>query len=278
MLYHNRKLIADGGISLFGPKYLRMEGRDLAAMFGLSWTKNPAPRRDPHAQLVFLAKGNDRIVLSEQNFGGSLINPKGRAGLPVYPAGPDRIAELVAKVAPVDVQVFLGVRNPVSFMGSVYSQTLLSGIYLGPKTFRARNDWRKVDWADYVAKVRATAGLGEIFIWRHEDYARAQRLVMRRMLNWAVGGAVDLPDKRVHQGLSVQAVRQTLELAQIGKDGYLASDARKAFPVGDEFKKFVLYAATTIAEATRIYDEQMDRVTKLDGVTVLHPPSKPQKG
>ena len=79
------------------------------------------------AQIKFLSKGRKRLVFTEENFVGNLADSRGRTALPLYPSGPARVAELVEKLAPVDVQLFLAVRNPASFMASTYSQALLGG-------------------------------------------------------------------------------------------------------------------------------------------------------
>jgi len=189
--------------------------------------------------------------------------------LPIYPAGAARIEELVSKLAPVETQLFLALRNPASFITSTYSQALFAKVYVGPRTFRANNNWRLVDWAEYVARLRSIPGVSKIFVWRHEDYEAAQRLVLRRLLRWSVGRKIKQSSGRVHQGMSVEAVRQTLELAQSGQTGALASDARKAFPVSDTHKRFQLYAPSTLMEATQIYEEQIARIGQIDGVTLL---------
>ena len=235
------------------------------------------------AQIKFLSKGRKRLVFTEENFVGNLADSRGRTALPLYPSGPARVAELVEKLAPVDVQLFLAVRNPASFMASTYSQALLGGTYLGPRTFRNRNDWRGIDWAAYVANLRAIAGLGEMYVWRQEDYDRTQRLILRRLLRWRVGPKIETVEGRVHQGLSANAVRQTLEWAHEGREGPLARDARALYPVSGKSgapvnKPFQLYAGSTYAAAEEIYAAQMARIEEMDGVTVLHPPTPPQEG
>ena len=145
VLYRNREMLSDEGVRVYGPGYLRIQGRNLAAMFGLSWSESPPPRRKPHDQLKFLAKGRARLVFTEENFVGQLVDTNGRTTLPLYPSGPARVAEIVEKWAPVETQLFVAIRNPASFMASAYSQALFGGANIGPRTFRARNDWRQVD-------------------------------------------------------------------------------------------------------------------------------------
>ncbi|AKS44814.1 hypothetical protein SAMN05444287_2271 [Octadecabacter temperatus] len=279
ILNHNRKILKSDGFVAYGPSYLRMTGRSLQAMFGLSASRKIAPRRSPHDQLAFLAKGAKRLVLSEENFVGVLGGSEGRITSPLYPTAPERIAAFIETVAPVKVDLFLGVRNPAAFMASAYSQTLFGGTHIGPRTFRARNDWRAVDWADYVARLRAVEGVGDFYVWRQEDYDATLRLIMRRMLRWSTGGKIEkIKESRVHQGLSAAAVRQTLAWAQEGRTEKLAGTARGLFPINDTNKAFKLYAASTLAESEAGYGAQMAQIEAMDGVTVLHPPNHAKQG
>ncbi|MGJ8610896.1 MAG: hypothetical protein ACSHWY_07365 [Octadecabacter sp.] len=278
VLYNNREYLSDEGIRCYGPGYLRQTGQSLAELFGMSWSEGDPPKRAPHDQLRFLAKGRKRLVFTEENFVGTLSDKYGRVSLPVYPNGVERVTELAAALAPIEPQVFLAVRNPATYMASAYSQGLLEGAHIGPRTFRARNDWRKIDWADYVTRLRDIAGIGEVLVWRQEDYDLSHRLILRRLLRWKVGAKITTVDGRVNVGLSSKAVRKTLQWAQEGKTGKLAGTAREQFPINDDNRPFYLYAASTMTAAQDIYDAQMAQIDALDGVTVLHPPSQRAEG
>ncbi|MCF2872989.1 hypothetical protein L0664_18135 [Octadecabacter sp. G9-8] len=272
VLYKNRGLLADDGIRIYGPRYLRMPGRNLAAMFGLSWSESPPPRRTPKRQLKFLVKGRRHLVLSEENFVGNLADLKGRTVLPIYPTGRDRIAELVAKWAPVETDLFVAVRDPASFLGSAYSQAMFGGFHIRPRQFRLRNDWRAVDWADYIDGLRTIDGLRRIYVWRQEDYHQSQSLIVKHLTRISDVEPLKFIDKRVHQGLSVTAVQTTLEASSAGEKGTLARDARRAFPVGKDHSLFELYSSSTLRKSRDIYAAQMARIAQMDGVTVLQSP------
>ena len=278
VLYNNREYLSDEGIRCYGPGYLRQEGRSLAEIFGMSWSEGEAPKRGPLEQLRLLTKGRKRLVFTEENFVGTLSDKYGRVSLPLYPNGVDRVAELVAAWAPVKPQLFVAVRNPASYLASAYSQGLVAGRHLGPRTFRARNDWRKIDWADYITRLQAIEGIDHVFVWRQEDYDRCHRLILRRLLRWKVGAKVETVEGRVNTGLSAAAVRQTLQWAQDGEDGKLAGKAQALFPVNDNNKPFNLYAPSTLAAAQDIYDAQMAHIEALDRVTVLQPPAPRAEG
>ena len=278
VLFKNSIMISDEGIRCYGPRFLRKHGCNLGAMFGLSWSKGNVSGRTAHDQLAFLAESKDRLVFSEENFVETLSDKYGCVSLPVYPLAIERLTELFATWAPIRPQLFLAVRNPASFLESAYSQVLLGSLCIEPDKFRARNDWRKIDWADYIAKLRKIKGVGEIYVWRQEDYHLTQRLIMRHMLGWDVSRKIKLIKGRVHQSLSVPAVCQTLAWAQGGEIGKHAEKARKLFPVNTENKHFDLYGTDTLTQAGVIYDAQMVQIEAMDNVTILHAPLRKQKG
>jgi hypothetical protein len=257
---------------------LRQRGRNLAAMFGTSWSEGPLPRRTAHEQLAFLATGNKRLVFTEENFVETLSDKDGRVSLPIYPSAIDRVTELVAAWAPIKPQLFLAVRNPATFLASAYSQVLFGSVYIEPLKYRARNDWRKIDWADYIAKLRTITGISDIYVWRQEDYDLTHRLILRRMLRRQTGGKIKTIKGRVHQVLSTPAVHQTLAWAQDGETGQLAAKSRKLFPINADNKAFDLYTTETLVQAGAVYDAQMAQIGAMDGVTFLQPPRRKQEG
>ncbi|WP_144055803.1 hypothetical protein [Octadecabacter arcticus] len=195
---------SDAGIRCYGPGFLRKRGRNIAAMFGMSWSKGPLPNRTAHEQLAYLAKGNSRLVFSEENFVETLSDKDGRVSLPIYPLAIERVTELVAAWAPIKPQLFLAVRNPATFLASAYSQVLFGSVYIEPRQYRARNDWRKIDWADYITKLRTITGVSDIYVWRQEDYDLTHRLILRRMLRWQAGGRIERS-----KAASIKACRRT---------------------------------------------------------------------
>ena len=268
----------EDGIRLFGPRYLRMKGRTLAAMFNTSWSESPVPRRGPHDQLRFLAKGRRHMVLSEENFVGNVTDAKGRVALPLYPLAAPRLSELVEKWSPVPVNLFIAVRDPTSYLASAYSQAMFGGTHMRPRQFRLRNDWKAVDWADYVGRIRAVAGIGQVYLWRQEDYNAVLPQILQHLLHWDDTSMMQMIEGRVHQGLSVSAVQQTIEFASEGQTGKLAREARRLFPVGEHHAQFELFSASAQRKSAEMYAVQMAKIAEISGVTVLRPPSDAQEG
>ena len=271
VLYQNRPLMLENNVRLYGPRYLRMRGRSLAAMFNTSWSENPAPHRRPMLQLRFLGKKQTHLIFTEENFVGQSADYKGRTAMPIYPFAAERVQELVTKWSPIETDLFLAVRDPTSFLASLYSQAMLGGVHIRPRQFRRRNDWREVDWLDYVTRLRAVKGLGQIYVWRQEDYHECQSQIVQKLARWKTDLGIETLETRVHQGLSVTAVQKTLEGASEGHEGRLAHDARREYPVGENHSLFNLYSESAKRKSGEKYADHMGKIEQMAGVTILRP-------
>lgn len=270
VLDKNKSLLIKDGIRFYGPSELRSNNRELTVRFNLSGSKGPAPELTPHEQLEYLAQGCGHLVFSEENIAGTLTNHKGKMQLPVYPNAFKRIEELAACWAPLEPDLFVCVRNPAAYVSSAYGQCLNSAPSVEPQTFRDLNNWRSVDWANFVARIRAIPGLGNVTVWRQEDYANNQRDVYRQMIPSHTADNLKLLKHYVNKGLSTEAVKATLRFAAEGKTDGIVGKARKEFPINKMNEPFKLYTAETYAEADQIYADQMARIAGMDGVTLLY--------
>ena len=273
-LYANREMLAEAGIRTYGPAYLRHRGRSIQAMFGLPMSDGRPPRRTPQEQIAFLAKGGNRIVLSEENFCGSLRDDDGHIVFPLCNRAVERISLLAEKIAPSPLDLFLCVRDPAGYLTSAYGQTILGAAdALTPDAFRASVPMPNVDWAELVTRLRGIPRVGKIYVWRHEDYAQVFRLVCRRLLRWQVGKRVEPLPTRVHEGLSERAVTKYFhDIASGQGDDTLGVRARAAFPVSRGHEKFNLFDADDTLASAQAYAAQITLIEDMKGVTFLHPP------
>lgn len=271
ILEHREELIA-ADIRAYGPEYLRDRGRSIPALFGLSpWRGRSVPRRAPLEQLAFLAKDGTRVLLTEENFLGALINRDGGLALPLYHDAAERVAALVEALPGVTIRLFMGIRAPDRFLESAYSQTLFAGQFQQPDAFAAAHPVQVVDWLGIFQRLSDIEGLAEITVWRHEDYHLLFSAIMRRMLRWSMGRQIRPIDETIHAGLSARALQEVIADAAEGKVGDLAVAARRRFPVGPEYPRFSLYSEKERQAAQDDYDRQVAAIRKLPKVTVLRP-------
>lgn len=263
-----RTLIDAAGVKVLTPYDLRRPGDYLPDRF------DPAMGDDGPDRLRRQAGDARRLVISEENLPGRL-HDLGLVRMPVYPNAETHIGDLARAIAPCRFELFLCLRRPTGFMASAYSQVLLARSVIAPEDFFAANDWRRIDWVDYVRRLAAIPGVGRVTIWRYEDHTHVIRPVLRRLLGWKLGGQVPLPPRRSHQGMSQTALRATLEWVVEGRSGDLAAEARQRYPVNRHNPALRLYPPEDEAAAELAYADQLERIAALDGVEVLRPPRRP---
>ena len=264
-----RALLAGQGVMVFGPPQLRGEHPTLLKRFALPGSKDGFD--DPQAEFVDMLGEGHRLVLSEENLIGSLLNRYGKMKEPLYPDAALRLGDLASKIAPGGIDVCLGVRQPSSYINSAFGQHLMSGGALPLKKFIWKNPPRIVDWANLVGRLSAVPGIRSITVWRHEDYRSVFGQIMRVMLGTAAAAHVRPIDGVVHPGISQAAAAHIEKLRSEGAKGDVSSSVRSAFPVGPDNPTFDAFSSIEHTTSRVGYRLQMRRIAAMDRVTVLQP-------
>ena len=262
-LWRAEDMLVENGVRFYGPKYFRLPGRALPALFGLK--PGRAPRRPPQEQLELLRKGAGRLVLSEENYIGHLHLADGPPMLARYPEAGKRIGALAQAMDCGGLEVFIGLRDPAAYLNSAYGQMLLGGQVMPMEQFKAQNPLDAVNWLDLVRRIRQAPGVRNVTVWRQEDYAKVFDQVVSGLTG--LRGVVKPLSARIHVGLSAPAVAAVLA----GSD-QRPRDLREALPVGPDHPPFDGMSVDEHASAAAAYATQIDGIARLDGVTLLEPP------
>ncbi|MGR3485065.1 MAG: hypothetical protein ACU0BF_06940 [Paracoccaceae bacterium] len=263
-LKHNAGTFARHGVRVLTPWDMRRPGRRVPELLGI-WGDG---------SLAKLADGASRVVLSEENFIGTPFDSKGRLRAQPYPRVVKRLRGAVAAVSPAPVQLFMGLRHPVPFVLSCYSQTLLSGNRLSMFDFAAALTPDRVDWTELVERILSVEGIETLHVWRQEDYPAVLRHVLRRMTRWKLGGLSEIDEAPRHPGLSARAVEAVLYCGTDEREEVerLAHEARDAYPIGPDWPKFDPWAGAGLEEVTARYDAQIAAIGRMDRVKLIRPP------
>ena len=267
----NRKLLRDAGIVYYGPNYLRKPYQSPRHLFAVDDRYIDKRNWTGREKLEEMARGNARVVVSEENFIGALHRGSRTLDIPLYPKAVGYLSQLVENIAPHKLQIFLGVRDPAQFIMSAYSQKLFSGRPMSWQAYNRTVAPQDIDWSHLVRRITAIDGISKVFVWRYEDYHDVLRLIWRRMLRWKLGPMIDPFQAPLHQGLSVKAVEIALEWFEKTGDPKSAEQARETYPVSAEYPKFAPYDADALAASSAIYARDIDRIKAIKGVTVLEP-------
>jgi len=263
--------LATRGVRYYGPDYFRLPGRTLQSLFGFRpGLPDGGAHRSPSEQLARMRKDGHRLVLSEENFIGSLNQPHGRAMKHRYKAADARL-EALASAMGREIDVYMAIRRPTGFINSAYCQMLLGGRVQPVAMFQRRNPLSSVDWVDLITRLRAARGVGALCVWCYEDYG----VLFPRIISGLVGednAPLVTPRPRlVNRGLSAPAVAQVLAQPDDVSDINIARLARGELPVEDGHPPFDGFTPPEHAIGDAIYARQITAIGQMSGVTLLRP-------
>lgn len=270
-LRNSSEALIEKGVRYYGPDFLRLRGRSIEQMFGLGTA--PAPRRKTADQIAFLAKGDDRILISEENFFGPLLERKGEVLIPPYSGGERAVSEFAGLLAgegtPLDL--YVAIRSPASFVTSRYSQILLSGTFLTPEDYAAMARPEGIDWAEMVAALASVPHKRNLYVWRYEDYGQILPSILSAMVGSEAARSVVPAETIVNPGFSAVALRRHLEAREKGKSWLTPARARRRYPVGPDSPPLALFNDEELREDTVRYADQIARIRSISGVTLIQP-------
>jgi len=250
------------GVRYVGPSDLRAAGQWLADRFGFGATG--ITQADHANALAGLAQGAARLILSEENYIGPLLHPGTDPVTNRYVRAGYRLSRL-AEAMDRQIDVFIALRHPLDFLNAAYSQSLIAGHLMQAAAFQQQNPVSGVKWAGLLRRLRAAEGIGQITVWRYEDY----RVLFPEITTALVGGdaseVVLQIDKRVNPSLSEEAV------AAMTSGKMDAATARKALPSGPDHAPFDGYHADQRAMADAAYAAAWEEICAIPGVTPLTP-------
>ena len=100
----------------------------------------------------------------------------------------------------------MAVREPCSYYVSVYNQLLLSGRFQTWERLSKGLDPTAVKWSDILRPVGEIPGVAAVSIWRYEAYHEVFPQVLNTLLGQPGSDIPSRLEKRMHPGLSEQAV------------------------------------------------------------------------
>lgn len=261
--------LAPAGITFRGPKYLRdpdhklaqvmrTNGPDLEAVFGA----------DPLHQMAGAA---DRLVLSDENLLGLVFSDL-HPGMP-YPRARGRIERLLAALAPSSVQMFLAVRDPASWLVSLYSQRIKGGHYMSFADFCAGFSTVDLQWSGLIRRLLSLDHHQGITIWQHENYSAVGDSLLKAMLGRTPPKGVKLLHNKVNKSISAAAIDHLLSKHGQGEDmpGNWGKDAQALYPLSEDYPAFDPWSEEEKQASRAAYQADLEQIRTLPHVTFLSP-------
>ncbi len=262
--------LADRGVRYYGPAHFRLPGRSIQRLFGLRG-KPHKQQRSPQDQLALLRKSAQRLVLSEENYIGVLNSPRPKTVKLRYPEAATRVNALARAMDAGQIDVFLGIRNPATFLASAYSQMLLGGRLMTFDQFLELSPINSVNWFSLVKRFSRAAGVRSVTVWQYEDYEALFYQICSAMVGADAADVVKPINERVHPGFSRAAVDHILSQKGADDAAALTQAARSQYPTGKEYAAFDGFNAADHARAAEVYAKQIAGIQALPKVTLLQP-------
>lgn len=270
-LLKNREVLAEHGIVVPGPKRYRNLLRDTAIQL-----KGSAASRDTQALIldkIMEEDVADRMVLSWDSF--LSLAPWALDGT-LYPAAGERVRAFSQIFPEIEAEFHLAIRNPATFLPALLEK-------LPNKTyddFIGKADIFQLHWSQVVQRILTLNPGAPLTIWCDEDTP----LIWPEVLRTVAG----LPDHVVLEGeedlLATLMSGEGLTRLKSYLDSHPPSSVMQWRKIVSAFlDKFALpdriatevempgWTEATVAELTRLYEEDVYRISHMPGVDFIAP-------
>ncbi|MCR8825752.1 hypothetical protein [Pseudosulfitobacter koreensis] len=271
-LLRNKEDFAAKGVSVPGPSRYR---KLLRETFSAMQDNQPAEgARDVLLDAILDAETPDRIILSHSHlFGAPRASVRhGR----LYPNATERMVQISQLFPHDEIEMFTALRNPAAFLPAVFGASPHQTV----DGFLGGVDPADVRWSDMLAEVRAAAPNVNITVWCNEDTPLIWTEVLREMAGLehnepVIGGFDVLADIMSDEGmLRLEAyLKSHPVMTEMQKRRVIAAFLDKYALPGEIEEELDMPGWTDdlVEELTEVYDEDMARIQRMPGVTLIAP-------
>lgn len=268
----NRNRFGNQGVIVPGPGQYREAVREGVAAF---MTRDvPAIKSQALLEKVTDGADVDRVVMSNANFCAlpSRVFAKGE----LYRLLPTRIETLTRLFPGHEIEIFMAIRNPATFIPAVFAtaenityDAFMGGLYPD-----------EVSWVDLILDIRDAAPQAKLTVWCNEDTPFLWPRLIRALAGIAAekpikGGYDLLADILTDEGIQRLAAyiaqrkpkseEQRQKIIAAFMDRFGRDDAMEVQP------NLPGWSDTLISDMTDLYDEDLDQIADIEGVTLLEP-------
>ena len=271
-LLRNKGEFSKQGVAVPGPgKYRKL----LKETFNALKDAPASPdARDVLIDAILDDEKADRLILSNMHFFGA---PRAavRKGM-LYPMAPDRIVNMQQLFPDDQVELFMSIRNPASFLPAVFDDSPHDQF----AEFLGGVDPREVRWSETLMRIRDAAPDVPITVWCNEDTPLIWAQIIRDLAGLEHGekivGGFDLLDeimtpegmKRFRAYLKSHAIMTEMQKRRV------ISAFLDKFAIEEEIEEELDMPGWTeqlVEEMTDIYDEDVFHIQRLPGVQMISP-------
>lgn len=260
------------------PTMLRQEPLELnRALYNLSGDR----RRNAELRKLMreILAGSEHVLISEEQILGrpgsaQFFGEDGR----IYLDADRRLLRLLKMLNTTDATLYLSVREPASFLTSVYGGHFAfrdapdDGRILTPEAFFGKGDPTAMRWSELIERLFGT-GVERLICWRFEDLAQVKGQVLQHMLHKELADEVaDLP--LIRPGLSQAAYDKIAGAAAglaVSERIQLARTAMAEYPKGPDEPALRIFDESVFEKCRAAYAQDCEKIAAMPGVEFLWP-------
>ncbi|THH38336.1 hypothetical protein E4Z66_01835 [Aliishimia ponticola] len=194
----------------------------------------------------------------------------------IYPHAERRMVIVSRMLSGVDQEIYIAIRNPVTFLASNYCETIRFHGYQDFAEYRRGIDAAALSWAAFIQRLSDTLPGVPITVWRQEDYPQVAPQLVARVLD-VKQKRVRIPAKLqevVRPGLSARAVEGIAALCRDKPDRWTRDEIEaiaEEFPRSESNPPPSLLTPEEAAELDAQYRDDLQTIAAMPGVTLIAP-------
>lgn len=271
-LLRNKERFRERGVSVPGPgKYRKLLRETMGPMVQSAVA---ADAREVLLDAILDDENADRVLLSNAHFFGA---PRAavRKGL-LYPNAAQRMAHLVEIFGNDDLELFMAVRNPATFLPICFKKSPREDM----PDFMGGVDPRAVRWSDTFRRIREAAPEVPITVWCNEDAPLLWSQIIREIGGlehgeMVIGGFDLFGDIMSKEGMArfVAYLKSKSTMTEIQIRRVMVAFLEK-FAIEEKVEEEIDMPGWTeelVHELTEIYDEDVFAIERIPGVQLISP-------
>lgn len=265
-----------GGVFLADPSMLRDEGPIPLAQ-ALAEGPGRAGDKASREALARLRDACPHLLISEENILGGTARGKlfSSRGL-IYPFAVRRVRQVIALAGGGPATLFLGLRDPASFLVSAFALQLSFGNEIVLSDYLGGRNPARLGWAGLVRRLAEIPEVARLVVWRYEDYAALRPQILARMLPQDLARAVPDPAP-ANESLTQPGYLWFRRQAMADSDAdlrILVQRARRRFPRSAGHPPLRLLGEAVHARSQAFYAAEIQRLRALPKVEFLEPAAR----
>ncbi|MCF2904271.1 hypothetical protein L0666_04680 [Octadecabacter sp. CECT 8868] len=268
----NAETLANQGAKVPGPgKYRRLIRETIQALDG----KPPAEdTREILLDAILDDEQCNRLVMSHAQF--MCVHRRVFEEGIFYTLAEDKLTGLANLFPEDDIEIFLGIRNPATFIPAVFNDSNVDDL----ESFLNGFDPMQLRWSDLIARIRKILPNASVTVWCNEDTPMIWAQLIRELggidpLVKITGGFDLLSAIMSPDGMKkfVTYLRANPPQTESQKRRIIAAFLEK-YALEDEVEDEIDlpgWTEDTVATLTASYDDDVYRIERMDGVTFIAP-------